>query len=607
MNKAAALASLGLQGNEDHATVARMYGERLAAVQEQLASARTDAERSAQGVRLAELSQAYELITGTGRYTNSNDLPATVLRSRTAGETFVRMEPGAVIADRLEIGEMLGQGGMGEVYAARDRLKDEDVAIKVMREDLQFSSEAKDRFLAEAKSSCSLSHPNIVRVHDVGVSGGLYYFSMERLKGQTLRQRMNQIRDEMRPFSMAEVTDIARQLIDALRYAHRYIVHRDIKPENIWLCEDGTVKLMDFGIARAFSNSQLTQTGMALGTAYYMSPEQRVDAKEADWRTDQYALGVVLYELLAGTLPTGAVRPIDTIRKDVPKRYANALMRAMAVLPEDRFQSLSEMLAEIEAPPSKKFRYGALGLIGAGLVAAGAGAFVIWNDQGRVPQSEVVAAAKVPSAGASMSTAADAAQPSGASDTGGSPPSEPPPPDATASLAAAMPEPEQEAPAQEQAAADAISATPLPPPPPIPQKVAKVTNTSSGSAALAGGGIDARRKQCIAQCERDDGECRSLGRRAKQECMRAVAFGGTSGRLTTTDPATTSCAFFGQARCEYSMDREACLARMSARHKTCVDVLGGSVASRRQDCDESARASDRMCLDELRECRASCE
>ncbi|HEY0940162.1 MAG TPA: serine/threonine-protein kinase [Steroidobacter sp.] len=617
MNKEAALASLGLQGNEDHATVARVYGERLARVQEQLISAQTDVERSAHGAKLAELSQAYELVTGTGRYTLANAGAATVLRSGTAlapqpsGGTFVRMEPGAVIADRLEIGEMLGQGGMGEVYAARDRLKDEDVAIKVMREDLQFSSAAKDRFLAEAKSSCSLSHPNIVRVHDVGVSGGLYYFSMERLKGHTLRHRMNQYRDEMRTFSIAEVTDIARQMIEALRYAHRYIVHRDIKPENIWLCEDGTVKLMDFGIARAFSNSQLTQTGMALGTAYYMSPEQHVGAKDVDWRTDQYALGVVLYELLAGRLPAGAVQPIEMVRRDLPKRYADAIMRAMAVLPEQRFQSLSDMLAEIEAPLPKRFRYGALALIGAGLAAAGAGAFVILNDQGRMPQPEVIAqATKASTAGISASAASGAAQSAGASDTDGSTPAEPPPPDETASLAAAMPEPEPERQTQPQAqsVADAISATPLPEPPPAPQRVAKATtNSSSGSASFAGGGIDARRQQCIAQCERDDGECRSLSRRGKQECMKAVAFGGTSARLTTTNPAATSCAFFGQSRCDHSMNREGCLARMTERYKTCVDVLGGSVASRRQDCDETARQSDQMCLNELRDCRASCE
>jgi serine/threonine protein kinase len=577
MNKEAALASLGLQGNEDHATVARVYGERLAVVQERLLSAQSDADRNTQGAELAKLSEAYEYITGTGRYTNSSDASATVMRSATtltpapSGDTFVRMEPGAVIADRLEIGNLLGQGGMGNVYAARDRLKEEDVAIKVLRQDLQFSIAAKDRFLAEAKVSCSLSHPNIVRVHDVGVSGGLYYFSMERLKGHTLRQRMEQYRQSNRVFSIAEVTDIARQLIDALRYAHRYIVHRDIKPENIWLAEDGTVKLMDFGIARAFANSQLTQTGMALGTAYYMSPEQRIGAKEVDWRTDQYALGVVLYELFAGTLPTGAVQPIETLRRDLPKRYAAALMRAMAVMPEDRFQSLNELLAEIEAPPPKKFRYGSIVLIGAGLAAAAAGAFVIVNNQGRAPKPEAVVAS-APAAKTTLTPASGSTQSSGAAGTDGAAPTEPPPPEETSTVAAALPEPETSTPApvSEQSAADAISATPLPAAPapsPSPQRVAKATpsNSASSSSSAAGGGIDARRQQCIAQCERDDGECRSLGRRGKQECMRAVAFGATPGRITTTNPAATSCAYFGQSRCDSSFNRDACLARLLCR------------------------------------------
>jgi serine/threonine protein kinase len=616
MNKEAALASLGLQGHEDHATVARVYGERLAVVQERLVSAQTDAERNTQGARLAELSEAYEFITASGRYTNP-DPSATVLRSGTtltpapSGNTFVRMEPGAVIADRLEIGNLLGQGGMGNVYAARDRLKDEDVAIKVLRQDLQFSIAAKDRFLAEAKVSCSLSHPNIVRVHDVGISGGQYYFSMERLKGHTLRQRMEQYRQDTRAFSVAEVTDIARQLIDALRYAHRYIVHRDIKPENIWLAEDGTLKLMDFGIARAFANSQLTQTGMALGTAYYMSPEQRIGSKEVDWRTDQYALGVVLYELFAGTLPTGAVQPIENLRRDLPKRYAVALMRAMAAMPEDRFQSLNELLAEIEAPPPKKFRYGSLVLIGAGLAAAAAGAFVIVTNQNRAPTptAGIEATAAKP---ASTSAATGGAQSSGTAGTDGTTPAEPPPPEQTQSVAAALPEPEPEkqTEAPVQSAADAISATSLPAAPapsPPPQRVAKAAPSESAPSSSAGGGIDARRKQCIAQCERDDGECRSLGRRGKQECMRAVAFGATPGRITTNNPAATSCAYFGQSRCDNSFNREACLARMTMRYKACVDVLGGTVAQRRQDCDDNARQSDQLCLDDLRDCRQSCE
>jgi len=378
-----------------------------------------------------------------GRNANANDASATVLRSGTmqapvAEGAFIRMEPGAVIADRLEIGELLGEGGMGCVYAARDRLKGEDVAIKVLHHDLQFSSAAKGRFLAEAKVSCSLSHPNIVRVHDVGISSGIYYLSMERLKGHTLRHQIEQYRKKNRAFRLAEVTDIAHQLIDALDYAHRYIMHRDIKPENIWLAEDGTVKLMDFGIARASNDSQMTKTGVTLGTAYYMSPEQRIGSKKVDWRTDQYALGVVLYELLAGTLPTGAVQPIDTIRRDLPKRYAKALMRAMSTSPRKRFRSYDDMLVEMQLPRARPFRFTASWiLIGATIGAAG---YTAWNDPNW--ESKLLAAVSAlrgqfEEADAPAAAAADDADSAG---TDGLVPVDMPPPEETPWVATALSE-----------------------------------------------------------------------------------------------------------------------------------------------------------------------
>jgi serine/threonine protein kinase len=570
MNKAAALAILGLRGDENRDSVTRTYGERLALVQEQLVSAQSEVERNAHGARLAELSQAYELVTATGRYASSNEAEATVLRSGTAmslpqsGHEFVRMEPGAIIADRLEIGGLLGEGGMGCVYAARDRLRVEDVAIKVLRQDLQFSVAAKDRFLAEAKVSCNLSHPNIVRVHDVGISGGTYYFSMERLKGRTLRQQMDQYRKKKRAFRVAEVTDIARQLIDALRYAHRYIVHRDIKPENIWLAEDGTVKLMDFGIARAFSNSQMTQTGMMLGTAYYMSPEQRADSKKIDWRTDQYALGVVLYELFAGTLPTGAVQPIENIRRDLPKRYAGALMRAMAPLPGKRFDSLDEMLEEILAPRPPRFRLARLVVIGAALTAA----FVTLHDHPWILKASAVATAvKTEFAGASARVAGSWDAPEvGRAD--GSPPAKLPLPEQTPAAAPAVPQMEfvsesvpesaesipgelesgaldsaalqpvalepaasgpvalepvsldSEAPLQTPAPSNADAITATSPSEASPQAEANAT-TSSSSESSAAGSIDTRRDECIAQCERDD--CDKAGE-STQQCLDKLRF-----------------------------------------------------------------------------------
>jgi len=604
MNKSAALSRLGLTGAEDSAGVMRAYGQNLAATQERLVAAQTDGDRQQYQTRLSELVEAYEFLTETGRYTKAptDDASATVMRSDgdapavgASQDTLIRMETGAVLSSRLEIGALLGSGGMGNVYAARDRLKNEDVAIKVLRQDLLFSTAAKDRFLAEAKVSCNLSHPNIVRVYDVGLSGNNYYFSMERLQGHTLRQRMEAYDTEKREFSVAEVTDIAKQLMDALRYAHRYIVHRDIKPENIWLSEDGTVKLMDFGIARAYSSSQLTQTGMTLGTAYYMAPEQRLAAKEVDWRADQYALGVVLYELLSGTIPMGAVKPLDKVRRDLPTRYAHALMRAMSPKPEDRWPSFNDLWTEMDAPKRKSMSAAAVVLIGLGLAAtAAAGIFFVKQRE----QVAATTATKTPVVDATTPPVTSPPQTT-ADQTGGQPPTQPPATD----------------PQQGQAPPVEVDDTPpaaTPPPaaapvvqPPAPKPAAK------GPVQLArvDESKNSRRVECMAQCGRDEGECRSINRRGRQECMRAVGFGG-SGRISagsTTSAAAADCAYYGQGRCQNSYNRDACQSRMTSRYSECVALVGGSVASKRQDCEDKTRDADRLCLDDLRDCRNTCE
>jgi serine/threonine protein kinase len=587
MNKESALANLGLSGNEDTATVARVYGERLSAMQDQLVKAQTDAERGDYSTKLSQLVESYEFVTQTGRHTKAaaNESSATVMRTGTEiaqmapqMDTLIRMEPGAVLSSRLEIGALLGQGGMGNVYAARDRLKDEDVAIKVLRQDLLFSTAAKERFLAEAKVSCNLSHPNIVRVYDVGQSGSYYYFSRERVKGHN-----------------------ARHLIDALRYAHRYIVHRDIKPENIWLADDGTVKLMDFGIARAYSSSHMTQTGMTLGTAYYMAPEQRVAAKDVDWRADQYALGVVLYELLSGQLPTGAVKPLEMIRKDLPKRYARALMRAMSPKPDDRFPALADLLAEMEGPERKvAVGIGGLLLIAAGVAAAGVGAYYFVKPAAPPAQQTVAATQPAVEKAAEVSkpkepaittattgqSAADTMPPltaQAATPPPQEPPKEPPSGSASSSGAAAQVQSDESA-AHTKVASNSST------------RVAAVNPASQ---------IDTRRQECVTQCERDSGECKSLNRRGKQDCMRAVAFGSSNGRLNTTTSYSANCAFYSTQRCDRASNRDACLSRIDTRHTECVQLVN-NIASGRQECEDRSRESDKMCLDELRDCRAGC-
>jgi serine/threonine protein kinase len=630
MDKNAALAQLGLTGGEDAGIVTQAYSARLAMVQEKLVSAQTEADRVQSQTQLSQLVEAFELVTQSGRYTSvrGSAQPATAVRTPQElaatwplpGDTSIRMETGSVLSNRIEIGELLGSGGMGNVYAARDRLKEEDVAIKVLRPDLTFSSAAKERFLAEAKMSCSLSHPNIVRVHDVGVSDDHYYFSMERLRGQTLRQRIVAYHDSARQFSIAEVTDIARQLIDALRYAHRYIVHRDVKPENIWIAEDGTVKLMDFGIARAYTNSQLTQTGMTLGTAYYMAPEQRLTAKDADWRADQYSLGVVLYELLAGSVPMGSLNSNAMIRPGLPPRLSRALMKAMAAKPEDRWPSLDQMLTEMVASPSKAPKAAVVVvLIGALLVAGGAGAVYFGGFKQLFTTQASSAGAQAPTAASNVGKTVGGGDGSGSATQ---PPAGGPPADTSAAIAAMPVEKSESTPTASPV--DAMD-TPLPDNEPSAAAAANSqlvndapvrTKPSSLTASSATDASDAPTRvamvdqspvaRCIAQCERDQGECKSIGRRGKQECMRAVGFNANGSRISPSgNRLSNECGFFGHARCQYARHPAACFERMRIRYDACASI-NGNVASRRQDCDDRAREGEQLCLTELRECRDSC-
>jgi tRNA A-37 threonylcarbamoyl transferase component Bud32 len=632
MNRTMAVARLGLSGEADALSVTRAYGERLGMLQQQLVAARNDQERNDSQVQLAELIDAYEFLTQTGRHARTQNEDVT--KARPAGEVptqigprdaAICMEPGAVLSDRLEIGPMLGQGGMGNVYAARDRLKNENVAIKVLRQDLLFSSAAKERFLAEAKVSCNFSHPNIVNVYDVGVSGGNYYFSMELLKGQTLRQRIERYHRDRRLFTVAEVNEITRQLVDALRYAHRYIVHRDIKPENIWLEQDGTVKLMDFGIARAYSNSDMTQTGMTLGTAYYMAPEQRTDAKEVDWRADQYSLGIVLYELMAGTVPMGAARPLEQLRRDLPRRYARALMRAISPRPEDRWPSLQEFLAELHLRQRRAVWPVAAAVAGMAIATAAAGGIYIYRNLDQVETVQVPVTkgtqgtsnglepppprAKSNSGGEVDPKAAGGADTQPGLQAGGAQSSGTQTGDPQAGVGSTM----SNASTAPDSRSDAI--VQLPKPDRLPPKVQTGTgavavvsqqvqprSTQNGSGSAAGDADALRREQCLTQCGRDDGECRSINRRGKQECLKVGAFGGSS-----VAAAGNNCKFFGQERCQLAADREACLSRMAGRYAECMRTTGGSMSNIRQDCDKVSRDADQLCLSQLRECRVSCQ
>ena len=218
--------------------------------------------------------------------------------------------------DRYAIERELGRGGMAAVYLAEDLKHHRKVAVKVLRSDLGIALGA-ERFLREIEIAATLNHPHILAVHDSGEAAGILYYVMPYVEGKSLRDRL---RRDMR-LPLEEALQIAREVADALGYAHhRGVIHRDIKPENI-LLQAGHAVVADFGIARAITTAAgtrgaaLTQPGVAIGTPDYMSPEQAAGERELDGRCDQYALACVLYEMLAGQPPfTGPTVEIVLLR-----------------------------------------------------------------------------------------------------------------------------------------------------------------------------------------------------------------------------------------------------------------------------------------------------
>jgi DNA-binding SARP family transcriptional activator/TolB-like protein/tetratricopeptide (TPR) repeat protein len=269
----------------------------------------------------------------------------------------------AALADRYQVRREIARGGTGTVFLAVDLRHHRPVAIKVLRPDLAAVVTA-ERFLREIRTAAGLRHPRIVALLDSGEAGGLLYFIMPYIPGETLRQRL----DRERQLPIAEATQIALEVLEALGYAHAQgLVHRDIKPENI-LLEDGHALVADFGLARAIETAgsdRLTETGIALGSPAYMSPEQGADGGRVDGRSDLYALGCVLYEMLAGTPPfTGPTAqavlarhaldpapPIRTVRDTVPPALERAVLTALAKVPADRPGTAAHFAAALEAAP----------------------------------------------------------------------------------------------------------------------------------------------------------------------------------------------------------------------------------------------------------------
>jgi tetratricopeptide (TPR) repeat protein len=268
----------------------------------------------------------------------------------------------AALADRYRVERELGRGGMATVYLAHDLRHDRPVALKVLRPELA-ASLGPERFLQEIRIAARLQHPHILPVHDSGEVAGRLWYTMPYVEGESLRQRM--AREGQLPLDQA--VRIATQVLSALGYAHAHgVIHRDIKPENVLLEGDEAV-VADFGVARAITaagQDRLTETGLALGTPAYMSPEQAAANRELDGRSDLYALGCVLYEMLVGQPPFGGltaqqllarhamdpVPPLRTVRATVPEGVERTVMRALAKVPADRFPTAADFAGALAAP-----------------------------------------------------------------------------------------------------------------------------------------------------------------------------------------------------------------------------------------------------------------
>ncbi len=286
------------------------------------------------------------------------DLGAAATQRQTAAKLGSELELGSTLAGRYKISRLLGRGGMGAVYLADDQALDEQVAVKVVSSALALNpSEATERFRREAQAARRIAHDNVIRIHDLGQSGQLFYLSMEYFSGRSL----DVLLDQIGPLEKSLYVDILSQICDGLGAAHKAgVVHRDLKPANVLIGDRNAVKLIDFGLATSELLRGLTATGQMLGTPSYMSPEQ-VRGEAVDGRSDIYSLGALAYRAISGVAPfEGATpiaigfahlmetpKPLCDLRADVPVAISDLVARALAKTPQQRPQTVGEFRAAL--------------------------------------------------------------------------------------------------------------------------------------------------------------------------------------------------------------------------------------------------------------------
>jgi len=277
---------------------------------------------------------------------------------------------GKKLEGRYEITELIGVGGMAEVYKGIDVIDNKAVAIKILKKEYAENEEFLRRFRNESKAVAVLSHPNIVKIYDMGFSDKLQYIVMEYIDGITLKEYI----EEEKVLTWKDTVHFVIQILRALQHAHdKGIVHRDIKPQNIMMFSDGTIKVMDFGIAKFAREEGKTATDQAIGSVHYISPEQ-ASGSVTDAKSDIYSVGAMMYEMLTGKKPFDSDNPVAiavmhmhdiperprAINPDIPDGLEEIVLKAMEKAPEDRYQTTADMIADIEkfkADPSTTFGY----------------------------------------------------------------------------------------------------------------------------------------------------------------------------------------------------------------------------------------------------------
>src|SRR5216684_348059 len=283
---------------------------------------------------------------------------ATPVRPSSDAAAKGQLKPGSVLAERYEILQLLGQGGMGAVYKAHDKELDRVVALKLIRSEFAKNPEILRRFKQELILARQVTHKNVIRIYDLGQADGIKFITMDFVEGRDLRQLLV----EKGKFPPEQAARIMLQICRALEAAHTEgVIHRDLKPQNIMLDSGGRVYVMDFGIARSAYLPGMTQTGALIGTPEYMSPEQARGEKLTE-RSDLFSLGIIFYELLTGKSPYHSDTPLATLWKrmtekatapvvldpTLPQALSNIVVKALEIEPKNRFASAREMAQQLE-------------------------------------------------------------------------------------------------------------------------------------------------------------------------------------------------------------------------------------------------------------------